>query len=421
MKNTELFANIIDSLSSMLNSYDFKILHRKSATDFTRKGVIGFANTVMLLLNFFNKTSFIEIYNFFDRVLKVDETPSRQAFEQARKKVSHTAFVVMFNVSTEMGLDTVDPRLYMGHRILAIDGSTAMVENSKELKKHFGETTPVKDAVFARISMSIDVLNGFITDARIGPFSTGERIMAATHIEQLSKLNSNKSITLLDRGYWSPELVSLFCEGNNKFLMRVPKKISKTITNSIKSSGNFVATFNELAYTLRFFKFTLKSGETEILVTNLDSNEFSDEKLSDLYFMRWGIETKYRELKSMLQLENFTGKTVISVQQDFYATVLLSNVVAFAKLQSDENIAQAQEGKDLKHKYKSNTSITIGLLKDRLILALLASNPIEKSSLLNRIIRAIARIPTAIIPNRSNPRKESSIKYRKRTVSKKSM
>jgi hypothetical protein len=48
-------------------------------------------------------------------------------------------------------------------------------------------------------------------------------------------------------------------------------------------------------------------------------------------------------LKNKLQLENFTGKTVLSVFQDFYACMFLSNVATFAKYITDAKI-QADHG-----------------------------------------------------------------------------
>ncbi|WP_139339560.1 transposase [Bacillus dakarensis] len=50
------------------------------------------------------------------------------------------------------------------------------------------------------------------------------------------------------------------------------------------------------------------------------------QSFKSLYFKRWGIETKYDELKSKLQIQKFTGDTPVSVEQDFYASMFLSNI-----------------------------------------------------------------------------------------------
>lgn len=418
MKNNELFYSMVERIRELIGNYEFKVTHRTAAKHFSREGKIGFVNTISMMLNFFKKTPVIEIFNFFDRIAKNNETVSRQAFEQAREKISHTAFVELFDETVKKGLSTVDPFLYKGYRLIAVDGSTVMVENSKELKEYFGSSSPSEGDVFARISMLFEVLNGFIVDASIGPFSIGERKMAMAHVEKLKEMGYVRSIIITDRGYWSPELISMIIENKGKLLMRVASNVSKQLSNNPASKGDLTVKYNKKSYKLRFYRFKLISGEIETLVTNLDETEVSDNELVELYFKRWGIETKYKELKSFLQMENFTGKTVLSVLQDFYATVFLSNMAAFAKLQADEDITKARKDKNLKYEYKANMNIAIGILKDRLILMVLEENPLKRLALMKKIIKAISKNVIPIRPNRSAPRRESSIKYRKRTVSK---
>ena len=59
-------------------------------------------------------------------------------------------------------------------------------------------------------------------------------------------------------------------------------------------------------------KILLENGNLEVLATNLSQTEFHTEEIKELYHMRWGIETAYETLKNRLQLENFTGYSVIT-------------------------------------------------------------------------------------------------------------
>lgn len=79
------------------------------------------------------------------------------------------------------------------------------------------------------------------------------------------------------------------------------------------------------------FKLKLASGIIETLITNIFDEDFSVADFKELYFKRWGIEVKYNEIKSKLQIENFSGETPIAIDQDFYATMYLANMVALAK------------------------------------------------------------------------------------------
>ncbi|OQW94875.1 MAG: hypothetical protein BWK79_04470 [Beggiatoa sp. IS2] len=73
---------------------------------------------------------------------------------------------------------------------------------------------------------------------------------------------------------------------------------------------------------VRFVRVLLSTGEYEILVTSLlNERLYPTEIFKELYQLCWGIETYYGLLKTRLELENFTGKTVGSVLQDLYSTI----------------------------------------------------------------------------------------------------
>lgn len=55
----------------------------------------------------------------------------------------------------------------------------------------------------------------------------------------------------------------------------------------------------------------------------------------ELYFYRWPIELKYKELKSRLAIEEFSGATTTSVFQEFYINMLLSNLSSLIKNQAN--------------------------------------------------------------------------------------
>ena len=155
----------------------------------------------------------------------------------------------------------------------------------------------------------------------------------------------------------------------------------------------------------------LDSGVEEILVTNLFDESLGIQEFKELYFKRWGIEVKFLELKSRLQIENFTGDTVISVEQDFYASIYLSNMVALAKNEANEKIALNNEDKTLKYEYKINTNILIGTLKDSLVLMLLEDNPEKRNAMFHRIMQEITKNMVPIRPGRSHTRRKGLITY----------
>lgn len=151
----------------------------------------------------------------------------------------------------------------------------------------------------------------------------------------------------------------------------------------------------------------MDSGEEEVLLTNLFDEDLGVQEFKELYFKRWGIEVKFNELKSRLQIENFTGDTVISVEQDFYASIYLSNMAALAKNEANDKIALDNKDKNLKYDYKVNVNILIGKLKDSLVLMLLEDNPEKRTKMFRRTVQEISQNVVLIRPGRSHFRRKS--------------
>ena len=71
--------------------------------------------------------------------------------------------------------------------------------------------------------------------------------------------------------------------------------------------------------------FVLPNGKTEIIYTNLPREDFSTEELRELYNMRWGIETSFRDIKYAAGLLFFHSRKKELVIQEIYAKLILYN------------------------------------------------------------------------------------------------
>ncbi|MGN0397068.1 MAG: hypothetical protein ACI4EL_03520 [Candidatus Fimimorpha sp.] len=69
---------------------------------------------------------------------------------------------------------------------------------------------------------------------------------------------------------------------------------------------------------IRVIRVELDSGVTEYLATNVMDPDITPEMFKELSFLRWKIESKYNELKKRLEIEEFSGATPVSVEQEFY-------------------------------------------------------------------------------------------------------
>jgi hypothetical protein len=55
---------------------------------------------------------------------------------------------------------------------------------------------------------------------------------------------------------------------------------------------------------------------------------FKKRGIAELYYKRWSVETKYKQAKQKLELENFSGRLVENIKQNFYAMMTISNMLA---------------------------------------------------------------------------------------------
>lgn len=78
---------------------------------------------------------------------------------------------------------------------------------------------------------------------------------------------------------------------------------------------------------LRFICIKLRTGEKEILITSLiDHQKYPYRIFSGLYQLRWPVEESYKTMKSRLEIENFSGKSCLAINQDFYAKIFSCNL-----------------------------------------------------------------------------------------------
>ena len=106
-----------------------------------------------------------------------------------------------------------------------------------------------------------------------------------------------------------------------------------------------------------------KSKEAnEYLVTNIINPSISPSLLYNLYFERWNIEIKYRELKDWWELEEFTGTNCNSIEQELYINLLFSNIAALVKTEAD-NIVREKAFVKNKWAYQAKRTFIIGEVK----------------------------------------------------------
>ena len=251
-----------------------------------------------------------------------------------------------------------------------------------------------------------------LLDVRLEPSKTSERALADLHIEALINMPSfKKELLLLDRGYASFELIEKLMGHGISFVMRVKRRFNILIDRL--PEGDHIITLRKKGHPdikVRVIKFTLPSGEEETLITDIKDKRMGIEAFKTLYFKRWPIETKYDEIKNKLEVENFSGRTVNAVLQDFYISMYLSNLIAIAAMDAQNDIDEKRKDKDNKYSYHVNINHAIGVFKDRFIVVLLDENPRRRDKNFQRIMyllkeHVVPTRPDRSVPRNPNPRK----------------
>jgi hypothetical protein len=404
-KKTITLWSVIETSEGRIDDQGFLDSARNRPQDFTRDRKMPFKTLILFMLNMTKCSIQTCLDRFFKLTGQEDVHMAQQSFSEARQKIKWEAFQDLFKTVVDHIYTGFD-RTWHGYRVSAIDGTKLQLPDDKELREHFGTVGKGGTAATAQASALYDVFNDIVIDAQMEPIATDERELARRHIEELCGMPSfGKELILFDRGYASFELIEVMKSSSISFLMRVRRKFSIAIDQL--GEGDHSAILSKKGHqdiNVRVIKFALPSGEEETLVTDIADKRMGIKAFKDLYFRRWPIETKYDAIKNKLEIENFSGRTLNAVMQDFFVSIYLANVVAVACREAQIDVDKKGEDKDNKYSYHVNVSHTIGTLKDNFIEALLEPKRLARKKKVRRILLLLAEHTVPTRPGRSIPR-----------------
>lgn len=386
-----LLSQVVESLRELISSQKFLQRARRRAVDFTRNRKMGFSRLILFMMNLVRCSTQTALDRFFELIGASDTHMAQQSFSEARQKLRPEACRELFLNTTQCVYANAVDRWH-GMVVVAVDGSKIQLPNDKQLLKTFGGIGRETDSPTAQASIAYDMFNGIVVDAEIEPLSVSEYELASRHIDRVAEMPGiGKTLFIFDRGYSSSKLMAEAEEKEMKFLVRVRRKFNLELDALGHGIHDFALPCGKSQLNVRVIKFALPSGETETLVTNLFDERMGIKAFKQLYFMRWPVETKYGEIKLKLEVENFSGRTEIAIRQDFYITMMLSNVIAVARREAQPIVDRAREGKGNKYRYKVNVNHSIGTFKDRFLLVLLEPNDEMRAMKMEEIIRLLCK------------------------------
>ncbi len=377
-------------INKTINSDAFKRKHRLTENSFTRTRSLPFATLVTYFLNLTKGSYQQELDNFF-AVVNPDNPPSqvvtKSAITQARKNLSHTAFVDLDHQAVSSYYDNcLTVKKWRGYRLCAIDGSQIRMPDEPGIVDAFGVNPGKenqKECPLALVSVYYDVLNHISIDSSINHTKASERECAAMHLN----ISRPDDLSLLDRGYDAFWLYALYKARKRFFCMRAKINLGKQF-KEFSDSGKLQTVItlspnkksikqckkkglSTESLKLRLIRVEL-DGEVEVLVTNLmDEEAVPVHVFKELYHLRWGVEENYKRLKQWVEIENFSGKSALSVRQDFYAKMLTSNLTAMAANAAQKHVDKTISGRQ--HTYQINFSQALCKMKNTVVELLLFS------------------------------------------------
>jgi hypothetical protein len=262
-----------------------------------------------------------------------------------------------------------------------------MLPDTEETRKIGIHKNQYKTVASIKLSCYFDILNKILTSV-------------STHSKQTTDLNAclqrqvqtipQDVISIYDRGYGSHIIPFWHDRNGSKYVIRLKVGFSNTVKEFVQSSDNeryITEPLSERTYkrleefgirkskldmiSYRLAKIILSTGETEVLMTNLDKS-FTISDLAELYRLRWGIETFFFCIKSHQMLGTFSGYSQQVILQDIWCNLLFYNMQSITNLQATlqaKQISERRKNKPSKNKkednggYQVNRNIGVGVLR----------------------------------------------------------
>lgn len=420
------FESAYTRINQTILSPDFQQKHRLSDRAFTRQRKLTFPNLVGYLINLRKQTNQIELDQFFHHLhdtAYATRHVTKSAFTQARKHLSAQAFVELNQLFlSEVYKTRKHLKRWKDFRLCAIDGSSLRLPGHDEIIEHYGSHSGTHNQAYGgmgTVSVCYDVLNHHIVDAVLKPNYSCERICAGEHLLQ----THSDDLIIYDRGYNAFWLYMQHIQRRQPFVMRLK-------TKQLNEAKDFIASGEkERIITLEASKTSIQScqekglpdtpiklrlvrvdlpNEVEVLITNLmDSDHYPAHEFKALYHQRWSIEEDYKRLKQWLEIENFSGQSVLSVEQDFHAKILACNMTALLVRAAQK--MEDRHGQHKRYQYRINFAQSLSKMKHHIIRLLLDQRD-KISVLINYLIEYMSLSTEARRPGRSYPRKMRNIK-----------
>lgn len=355
----ESIATIASNISSYVENPDRDMIRcRKLPADILLSYLIsqGSAGTKCELLDFFGFST---------------AHPSASALNQQKAKLKPEALEALFNEfnrrTSALSSENSDSKDFP-YRYIAADGSTVSFfcrpgENTASY--YVSEGHSMKGFYSLHINAMYVLGENIYSDVLMQPVHEKDEFRAfCTLVDRHVSHADTRNVFIGDRGYCSYNNMAHVAEKGQYFLFRAKDGTGKGILHNFEFSNSELydeevtlsltrsnrkdisvrkgtyrryiskaVSFDYLEHgsrdvfelSFRAVRFPLSDDTYECIVSNLPADEFPPERLKELYYRRWGIETSFRKLKYTIGMMNFHSRKPKYIMQEIWAKLIAYN------------------------------------------------------------------------------------------------
>jgi len=369
----------LDTVLTEMHEYSWLFV-KKPGKDFIRKRKLDFKEMINIFLSMGGNSLKYELMEYFAYDA---QTATSSAFVQQREKILPEALEYLFHSFTS---SSVNPKYFKGFRILAVDGSDVNIAyDPKDAENHIVKIENTKGYNILHLNAMYDLCSRVYVDSIVQPGRKENEVQALIDMVDRSDIKE-QTIVIADRGYESYNVFEHIAKKGWYYVIRVKDIKSTGITSGLslpnqkefdveqsvlltrkhrtskkyrfmaaKQNFDYLPVSDKGIYPMNFrvVRFAISENNYEVIITNLPEDKFPADKIKEIYHMRWGIETSFRELKYAIGLTSFHSKKATYIIQEIFARLTMYN---FCEIITTHVVIQQ---KDRKYSYQVNFTIAI--------------------------------------------------------------
>lgn len=395
-----------------LQSEKTRVNFRVNPSDFTRTRTLTLPIVALSILRGHKVSQQNALNKVFRELDQLEAVPTASAYCQARQKLKPELFARLNQIVVEdfYRLYEADGAVkrWRGHRLLGADGTKFNLPDSESLRAAFTvHSNQHEEFVQATAVVLHDLLNDICLQAYLGPVSGEKRPL----LDHLWEATSENDLLVFDRNFGDYSIVAWAVMTRRDVIIRCRRqsfsvveefwqsdKLEAIVTLNVSQSvetQRFVREHNlPENVRVRLLKFTLPTGETEVLLTTLcDRQKYPRKEFYTVYGWRWGDETYYDRIKNIFEVERFSGATEQVIRQDFFGVIFLSTLESVLAKRAQEVLSQRDKARATETQGKVNRAVSYVSLVDEAV-GLLLDERVHIEDALDRLYQLFQKNPT---------------------------